>query len=51
MFENLADSIKEYIQLRDSGQLPTKAPGMESFYHAADSFSAFQESWTPLDYD
>ncbi len=41
-FENLAESVKSYLVTRTAGELPSKEPGMESFYHAADSFSAFQ---------
>lgn len=42
MFENLAESVTRYLESRAAGELPAKESGMESFYHVADSFSAFQ---------
>ena len=41
MFSILADEIAQYIRDRDAGLLPPKETGLESFYHAADSFSEF----------
>ena len=53
MSENLADSVKDYLQARSLGHLVSKDEGMESFYLVADSFSAFQamlqEEEVPLD--
>jgi len=42
MFENLADSVKDYLEARSLGHLVSKEAGMESFYHVTDSFTAFQ---------
>ena len=42
MFENLAETVKDYLRMRSAQQLPRKEAGLESFYHVADSFSEFQ---------
>ena len=45
MFENLDDSVEEYLRLRKAGELAPKRKGQESFYHAANSF--FEVSGSP----
>lgn len=51
MFSNLDDNIVQFIRDRDAGLLPPKETGLESFYHAADSFSEFLAKLEPEDTD
>ncbi len=41
MFPNLHPAIKQYLDLRKKGQLPTKKKGFENFYKISDNFNDF----------
>jgi hypothetical protein len=47
MFRNLAEEVKQYLQLRKQNELPRKPRGYEHFYLLARSFTEFMDALEP----